>query len=64
MSTAKVPDLAGAPAWVYSDLFDFEAAPSGPANVAQMYGPLMQSLLEDRFKLKIHRESRQTRVSN
>jgi uncharacterized protein (TIGR03435 family) len=54
--------VLGAPGWVDSDSYDIEAKPAGNATVDQMYGPMLQVLLEDRFKLKIHRETRELPV--
>jgi uncharacterized protein (TIGR03435 family) len=44
--------------WISSDRFDIEAkAPGNPA-ARQMQGPMLQALLEDRFKLAVHRETK------
>jgi uncharacterized protein (TIGR03435 family) len=58
----RLPKVLGAPAWIESDTYDIEAKPSGAATISQMYGPMLQGLLEDRFKLKIHRETRELPV--
>ena len=54
--------IVGGPAWVRSDLYEIttKANPDTPPD--QMYGPMMQVLLEDRFKLKIRRERREMPV--
>ncbi|HLK64127.1 MAG TPA: TIGR03435 family protein [Bryobacteraceae bacterium] len=57
-----VPDVAGAPDWVDTDLYDVDAVPSGPATIDRMYGPMMQTLLEERFGLRIRREARERSV--
>jgi bla regulator protein blaR1 len=54
--------LTGGPAWIRSELYDVEAKPEGTPSREMMSGPMMQALLEDRFKLKIHREVRQVPV--
>jgi bla regulator protein blaR1 len=54
--------LTGGPGWIRSDLYDIEAKPEGRPSREMMGGPMMQALLEDRFKLKIHREVRQVPV--
>jgi uncharacterized protein (TIGR03435 family) len=59
---AFVPDVVGAPDWVDTDLYDLDALPSGPATIDQMYGPMMQTLLEERFGLRIRREARERSV--
>jgi uncharacterized protein (TIGR03435 family) len=50
--------VLGLPGSSDSLLYDVEAKAEGNASVDQMWGPMMQVLLEDRFKLKIHRETR------
>ncbi len=54
--------VIGAPGWMGSDLFDVEAKPAGNASIDAMYGPMLQRLLEERFQLKIHRETRDAPV--
>jgi len=58
----KLVQVLGLPDWADTDLFDIEARPAGKATIDQMYGPMLQVLLEDRFQLKIHRETRQLPV--
>jgi len=66
-STLGDPELIrGGPAWVTSDLYTIAAETAdpvakgptaGPSPATKiMLGPLLQSLLEDRFQLKIHRD--------
>jgi uncharacterized protein (TIGR03435 family) len=54
--------ISGGQGWVQSEYFDLAAKAEGAAHVEQMMGPMMQTLLEDRFKLKIHRESKEMAV--
>jgi uncharacterized protein (TIGR03435 family) len=54
----RIPPLEGAPAWVSSDLYTVEAKAERNANKPTMFGPMMQSLLEDRFVLKLHHETK------
>jgi bla regulator protein blaR1 len=56
------PAVSGGPAWIHSDLYQIDAKAEGPASEGMMSGPMMQALLEDRFKLKIRRESREVPV--
>lgn len=62
----KIVPMEKSPAWIDSDLYTIEAkteSSSGQApGQATMLGPMMQALLEDRFKVKIHREVRQVPV--
>ncbi len=54
--------VLGGPAWIDSDRYDFTLKAGGNAAVAQMYGPMLRTLLEDRFRLRIHRETRDAPV--
>jgi bla regulator protein blaR1 len=51
--------IAGGPAWTNSALYEIDAKAEGPQSQAMMNGPMLQALLEDRLKLKVHRESRE-----
>jgi uncharacterized protein (TIGR03435 family) len=53
-----MPPIEKAPAWISSDLYSIEAKADGAPGQPAMLGPMMQSLLEDRFHLKLHRETR------
>jgi uncharacterized protein (TIGR03435 family) len=54
-------DVLGGPDWVHSDLFDVEAiVENPPAVTARDLHQMMQALIADRFKLKLHRESGET----
>jgi len=53
-----MPPIEKAPAWMSSDLYTIDAKAEGAPGQAAMLGPMMQSLLEDRFHLKLHRETR------
>jgi bla regulator protein blaR1 len=54
--------ILGGPNWVRSQGYKIEAVADGHPSVAVMAGPMLQRLLEDRFKLKIHRETRESPV--
>ena len=41
-----------------SDRFEISAKADGRFSQAMLNGPMLQALLEDRFRLKLHRESR------
>ena len=51
--------LDSAPAWVNSARYSIDAKAEGPESGAVMRGPMMQTLLEDRFQLKVHRETKE-----
>jgi uncharacterized protein (TIGR03435 family) len=57
--TMKRIPVTGGPAWIRSDQYAINAKAEGAAPVAQMLGPMLQALLEDRFKLKIHHEAKE-----
>jgi len=51
--------IVDGPPWYASDKYDLVAkAEDGNASLEQMFGPMLRSLLEDRFGLKTHRENR------
>jgi uncharacterized protein (TIGR03435 family) len=54
--------LYGLPEWANSSRYDITAKTAGEAPIDQMFGPMLQVLLEDRFQLKVHRETRQLPV--
>ena len=58
--------IVGGPDWVANDRFDIEAKPEGPARAIPMteMWPLVRALLEDRFQLKVRRETRELPVFN
>ncbi len=50
--------IFGGPSWITSERYDIEAKAEGWASPEQLR-PLVQSLLADRFKLAIHRETKE-----
>ena len=56
-SPPPVP-IEGVPAWVTSDRYEIDAKAERPATLDMMQGPMLQTLLEERFKLRVHRETR------
>jgi uncharacterized protein (TIGR03435 family) len=59
---SKPPEVLGGPGWLDSDRYDIIAKASGDTGLDEMYGPMMQSLLKDRFQLKLHSEVRELPV--
>ncbi len=55
---AVVP-VEGGPAWIHSDPYLIS---EGDPSLELMQGPMLQALLEDRFQLKMHRETREVPV--
>jgi uncharacterized protein (TIGR03435 family) len=62
VSPLKKQPVQGGPDWIDSERFAIDARPPAPQPRAIMAGPMMQTLLEERFKLKIHRESKRIPV--
>ncbi len=54
--------IDGGPAWINSDRYDINAKAEDNASLGTMMGPMLQALLEERFKLKIRRETREVPV--
>ncbi|HXJ38297.1 MAG TPA: TIGR03435 family protein [Bryobacteraceae bacterium] len=50
--------IEGGPGWIASDRYDIEATAEGNPSQALMRGPMLQALLENRFKLRFHNEIR------
>jgi uncharacterized protein (TIGR03435 family) len=48
--------VRGGPGWVHDDKFTIEGKAEGTAERQVLMGPMLRALLEDRFKLKTHRE--------
>ncbi len=56
------PRVEGMPEWTRTAWFSIEAKAPDGTPAMMMRGPMMQALLEDRFKMKIHRETREMAV--
>jgi uncharacterized protein (TIGR03435 family) len=54
--------VVGGPAWLDSARYDIVAKAAGNPPRSHMYGPMLQSLLEDRFGLRVHRETKEGTV--
>jgi bla regulator protein blaR1 len=54
--------IEGGPAWLKSDTFLISAETEKSVTPTMMRGPMLQMILEDRFKLKVHRETREVPV--
>ncbi len=54
--------VIGGPAWASTSLYEVNAKTPGPRSREAMNGPMLQTLLENTFKLKFHHESRETAV--
>lgn len=54
---SRVP-IEGGPAWIRSDRYRINAKAEGEPSQRMMQGPMLRGLLEDRFRLTTHRETR------
>jgi uncharacterized protein (TIGR03435 family) len=55
--------MEGGPSWIQSEFYSVSAkAEAPPAHPQMMDGPMLQVLLEERFRLKTHREMREMPV--
>ena len=59
--TVQSYQIAGGPPWIDADRYELDAKAAGNPSRAQMF-LMLQSLLEGRFQLKIHREARELPV--
>ena len=57
-----MPDITGVPSWAETETYDLNAKAEDHAPIAQMMGPMLQALLEERFKVQIHRDSKEVSV--
>jgi uncharacterized protein (TIGR03435 family) len=58
---ARLMQVLNGPSWIDTDRYDISAKPEAKATLAEM-APMLQTLLEDRFNLKVHKEPRDTPV--
>ncbi len=61
LNTVPVP-ISGGPAWISSDRYTIDAKPEVVQSQEMMHGPMLQTLLEDRFHLTVDRETREIPV--
>jgi uncharacterized protein (TIGR03435 family) len=54
--------LVGAPAWTAADKYDVDARAASLDTTREQYLSMLQSLLSDRFKLRVHQETRELQV--
>ncbi len=62
MPGPRLVPIERGPEWIKSDSYRIEAKAEGTPRQEMMQGPMLQALLEDRFKLKIRSEFRQVPV--
>lgn len=54
-----LPPIEGGPSWIHSERYTIEAKAEGAASAATMRGPMLQALLQDRFQLRTHIETKE-----
>jgi uncharacterized protein (TIGR03435 family) len=54
--------ISGGPTWLKNDPYNVEAKAEGNPSSKAKQGPMLQALLEDRLRLKIHREMKEIPV--
>jgi uncharacterized protein (TIGR03435 family) len=54
--------IEGGPPWMESEHYSLLAKSDGPVRTEFLAGPMLQSFLEERFRLKSHREAREMAV--
>jgi uncharacterized protein (TIGR03435 family) len=59
---ARAMQVVGGPAWLDTDRYDISAKADGTPSATQMMGPMLQTLLEERFHLKVHVEAKESPV--
>lgn len=50
--------LEGGSSWIHSDRYSLTAKGDGPVRTEMLAGPMLRTLLEDRFRLQTHSETR------
>lgn len=53
---SRTEPISGLPSWADAELYDVNAKAEDVPSEEMMRGPMLQVLLEDRFKLKLHRQ--------
>lgn len=62
MLAFKPLPIEGGAAWLRSETFQIDAETEDNVTQTMMRGPMLQLILEDRFKVKVHRETREVPV--
>jgi bla regulator protein BlaR1 len=60
-SNKRLP-IGDTPAWTNSEHYTIEAKSEGTISRVMAFGPMLQAILEDRFKLRAHRETREVPI--
>jgi uncharacterized protein (TIGR03435 family) len=58
----KLLPVEGGPKWIDSERYTINAETESRVSEPIMRGPMLQAVLEDRFKLKVHRETREVPI--
>jgi len=60
--TPVATEAQGGPAWLDSDIYEIVAKAEGNPSFFLMAGPMLQMLLEESFRLKVHRDQKEVPV--
>jgi uncharacterized protein (TIGR03435 family) len=55
-------EVEGGPKWINSERYNIKAKAEGVSSQVMMRGPMLRLLLEDRFKVRVHHETREVPV--
>jgi uncharacterized protein (TIGR03435 family) len=55
-------EVEGGPKWIDSERYNIKAKAEGVSSQVIMHGPMLQALLEDRFQVRVHHETRKVPV--
>lgn len=60
--TPNAVQIEGGPKWINSERYSIKARAEGISSQVMMHGPMLQALLEDRFRVRVHHETREVPV--
>jgi len=58
----RILRIVDGPGWTNSEVYAVDAKANGAPPMAEMAGPMLQALLESRFKLTLHRDTRESPI--
>lgn len=58
LTSTKMIPIEGGPDWIHSERYNIQAESEGHESILMLQGPMLRTVLEDRFQLRVHRETR------
>jgi uncharacterized protein (TIGR03435 family) len=58
----SAPPVTRGPAWIQNERYQITAKAESKQSLGEMNGPMLQALLEERFRLRVHHETREVPV--